>query len=155
LAVKTIPVGLANGKEYLSQYDSEEDKNIRIVSTVHQTKGIFDSQLVTAAATYTVVAARGLGGIALTDLVLSFEKKNACTLDIFFDDGVNTESIMLITLTDAPVTMGIPFGGHWSAWQGASLKITASEIVNGCISAGYYRTILENTEPYDEWIARR
>jgi hypothetical protein len=118
-------------------------------------RGTFDSTLLALAGTSTIVEAFGNQGIVLTDLVISAEKKNTATVTVFFDDGTNTESIMLVTLTDAPVNMAVPFVGHWAAWQGASLKVTLSLDAVGCVAVGYFRTPEDETIPYDAWIAQR
>jgi hypothetical protein len=152
--IKTTPIGLANGKEMLSEYRSDDDKNIPIVDTYSAAKGTFAGTLTTLG-TQTIVEARGQGGLVLTDLIISIEKKNLSTVTIFFDDGTNTETIMLITLTDAPVNMAIPLNGRWLAWQGADLKITTSLAATGYIAVGFYRTGEFTTLPYDEWIERR
>lgn len=153
--LKTIPTDRATGKEYMSIYTDLYDKNIPVQINIAQYAGVFDSVLITGAATYNILEAKGTGGIVLTDLVLSLDKRNLGEADIYFTDGTNTESILLVSTNDAPANFSVPFNGRWQCWQGASLKADVVAAVVGCISVGYFRTSEYNTYAYDAWVARR
>jgi hypothetical protein len=152
--LKNTPVGMGNGKEYLYEFSHQDGKNVPIVSTYAQARGTFDSAL-TAIGTTVIAEAPGNSGLVLTDLLVSSEKKASATINVQFYDGTNTESIMLISLTDAPVNFGVPLAGRWLAWQGADLQIVCSHTAVGCVAVGYYRTNEASTLSYDAWIERR
>lgn len=139
----------------LMHEDGPTSKPILITETYGAINGTFDSVLLVGAGTYEIIPDRGLDGIVLTDIIVSMERKNLATVDIFLTDDVNDESIMLFTLTDAPVNMGMPLVGHWQGWQGTSLNVTLSLDATGCVAIGYYRVPEHQTLAYDAWIARR
>lgn len=117
--------------------------------------GTFKSQILVAADTYELIAARGNGGILLSDIIVSAEKKTNGTITIQFNDGADTETILLINLNDAPVNAAIPFKGHWLAWQGAYLEVITNLITDGCVSVGYARIPESKTLARDEWLERQ
>jgi len=117
--------------------------------------GTFKSQILAADDTYELIAARGNDGILLSDIIISAEKKQSGTITIQFNDGADTETIFLATLTDAPVNMAIPLRGHWLAWQGAYLEVITNLAIDGCISIGYARIPESKTLARDEWLERQ
>ena len=106
-------------------------------------------------ATTTVIAQPTSGeAIALTDLIISGEKK-AGTLTLQFTDGVNTINIAVFDLTDAPANLGIPLSGRWAGWRDARLSMVTSVIANITLSVGYVKIDSKHTLSYAEWDAAR
>jgi len=152
--IKTNIVAGRNNKE-LHTYDGCDGSPILVTTKHKEHHGRFASQVLALAGTFTLVEAKESQGIVLTDLIISFEKKNAATVTIQFTDAVNTVSILLVTLTDAPVSMAIPFAGNWAGWQACDIKIVSSHATVGCVSVGYFRTPESLTPGYSEWDALR
>jgi hypothetical protein len=152
--IKSTLAASKNGRE-LQNIDGYADRPVLITETYGAMQGTFDSVLLTVAGTFEIIADRGSDGIVLTDLLISAEKKALATLTIRFNDTSNTETIMLATLTDAPVNFAIPFSGHWEGWQGTNLEVVASHDIVGCVAVGYYRINEEDTLAYDAWTSRR
>jgi hypothetical protein len=126
-----------------------------ISHTYGQIKGAFDSTLLSAADTYELVGVTGNESIALTDLIVSAEKKNAGTITIQFNDGTYTEGVVLATVTDAPINLAIPFVGHWQGWRAAYLEVITSEAIAGCVAVGYFKLPEDKSLTYSEWDAMR
>jgi len=126
-----------------------------ITHTYGQLEGNFKSTVLAAADTYELVKKSGDEAIVLTDLIVSAEKKNSGTISIQFNDGVNTEGIVLATVTDAPINIAIPFIGHWQGWKGAYLEAITSQAIAGCVAVGYFRLPEDKALSYSAWNSKR
>ena len=114
----------------------------------------FRSATRTLAGTTAIVTPRSGEAIALTDIVVSGEKK-AGTVTIQFADGVNTVVICAIPLVDAPANFSIPFMGRWAGWRGARIDMVTTADIAITITVGYTRIKSSNALSYAEWDAER
>jgi len=139
----------------LHSYDGYDDEPV-LVNTNHAREyGHFDSLPLGTAGARIIVEADGTNGLYLTDLLVSCDKVQGGTIRIYFSDGVDDENIMLITVSDAPVTFSMPFQGKWYGWKSCDLRIFEVGKLDGCVSVGYFRTPEHKTPTHDEWIAER
>jgi hypothetical protein len=114
----------------------------------------FKSATRTGAGTTIIVQPRSGEAIALTDFIISGEKK-AGTLTLQFTDGTNTINIAVIPLVDAPANFAIPFVGRWMGWRDARISMITDVVANVTVSCGYVRVPSEHTLSYAEWDALR
>ena len=152
--IKALLTAGRNGKE-LHSYDGYDDEPV-LVTTDHARKyGHFDTLALGTAGARIIVEADGTNGLYLTDMIISCDKVQGGTLRVYYSDGVNDENIMLITVSDAPVTFSMPFQGRWHGWQECDLRIFEVGKLTGQVSLGYFRTPTDKTPTYAEWVAER
>ena len=125
-----------------------------VTTTAERLYSHFKSVTSTTATTTIIAQPRSGEAIALTDLIISGEKK-AGTITIQFTDGTNTINIAVFDLTDAPANLGIPFFGRWASWRDARLSMVTDVIANVTVSCGYVRVDSKHTLSYAEWDAAR
>jgi len=152
--LKTRMVEAKTGRD-LHTHDGWDGDPVLVTTTHGRYAGNFKSQILATAGTFDVVAPNGNDGVILTDVIISAEKKNAGLITLRFSDGVETETMLLSTLTDAPVNMAIAFQGHWQGWQAAAFQVVTNLDFVGCVSVGYFKIDQSVTLPYDEWDERR
>ena len=118
---------------------------------------VFKGTKFTAQTAGTKVATPVSGGsIGLTDILITFEKKNTSTVELRFNDGTNTETVTFSTLTDAPVNLDISLQGIWKGWKDAALEVViANADAIGAVSVGYCHCEPEYTIDYDTWVNKR
>jgi len=152
--LKTRLVAGRNNKEYHS-YDGYAGEPVLVTTTHGEHDGHFASVTLESAGTQTIVEAKDKEGIVLTDLLISGEKVNGGSISVQFTDGVKRVSIFIANVTDAPVSIAIPFRGKWAGWQACDIKVVTIGNIDGSVSVGYFRTPEEKTMAYAEWDARR
>ena len=129
-------------------------RELRILATITPQKahGRFKTAAFTVQATTLLATPVSGGSIELTDLIISFEKKNTSVVTVRFYDGTNEANIVKITLTDAPVTLAIPFNGRWRGWKNAYIDATvATADAVGVVALGYVKHQALVTQTYEEW----
>jgi hypothetical protein len=130
-----------------------------LTTTPYREYGHFECVKVAAASgvhTETIVTPDGDGSLRLTDLLLSFEKKNLAEVTVRFSDGSNTELIWFLDMTDAPVSVAIPFAGNWWGWKSAYVEVNvAGAGLDGSVAIGYIKYDAANSLSYSDWNARR
>jgi hypothetical protein len=114
----------------------------------------FNAATRTTAGTTILVQPTSGNAIALTDILISGEKK-AGTLTVRFTDGTNTINIIVVPLTDAPANYAIPFVGRWAGWRNARVEMVTDAVANITVAVGYVRIGSEFTQSYAEWDAER
>lgn len=143
-----------HSEKYLQEVGGEA--MILAVTDVPKSYGFFKTTTFTAQATTELVTPRGNQSILLTDLIVTFEKKNLGTVRINFHDGTNTETIFYATLTDAPVNVAINFTGRWQGWKTAHIDvITGGADSIGSVAIGYVRCPENASMDYTAWVAAR
>ena len=143
-----------SGKEYHT-YCGYGNEPVLVTTTHGEHEGHFASVTLESAGTQTIVEAKDKEGIVLTDLLISGEKVNGGSISVQFTDGVKRVSIFIANVTDAPVSIAIPFRGKWAGWQACDIKVVTIGNIDGSVSVGYFRTPEEKTMAYAEWDARR
>jgi hypothetical protein len=128
-----------------------------IASTPQKIHGVFSTVVFSAATASTVIATPTSGGsIELTDLIITFERTASTYVEVRFNDGTHTETIVHTDLNDAPVNMAIPFNGNWQGWADAYVDVViTSGNPDGAVSIGYVKRDSRGTLKYDAWDARR
>jgi len=118
-----------------------------------QAHGLFKAVSGTAAATTTITSPDNGGRIAITDIMLSAEKKNTGTIELRFTDGAETITIFKAILTDAPIAIAQAMAGLWRGWKDARLEVVTVQDFTYTVACGY---IKENDGlAYSDWDARR
>lgn len=96
------------------------------------------------------------GSIELTDLFFTAIKVNAGTVTITMSDGVETETLVTILLTNEAVRMTHSVQGKMQGWRNAKLYYTvAGANSTGAITIGYVKHDKNNSEDYSVWNSRR
>jgi len=114
--------------------------------------------LASGGATQTIVLAntKADGSIVLTDLIISFEKKQSAEVTIQWNCGTNTELIWFMDMSDAPISLAIGFSGRWQGWSDAHIEVgIAGAGLDGSVGVGYVHVSKENSLSYSEWDERR
>ena len=114
----------------------------------------FNAVTRTTAGTSVVVQPVSGNAVALTDLIVSGEKKDAL-LTVRFTDGTNTITVILVPLTDSALVFGMPFAGRWMGWRNARLEFVTSLDFTATVAAGYFNVPAESTLSFAEWDAAR
>ena len=158
MPVKSILIDSATGQALHSEdyiHETQQGK-ILTVQTPEKAHGYFKTGTFTVTGTTDLVAPNAGATIELTDLIISFEKKNTGVVTIQFYDGTYTETVLKCTLTDAPVNLAIAFEGRWKAWADASLQVVISGANSiGAVAVGYLKYTNYKAESYSEWNAKR
>jgi len=128
--------------------------NVLVTTTPNRLYSHFKAATRTTAGTTIIVQPRSGEAIAMTDILISGEKK-AGTLTIAFTDGTNTINIIVVPLTDAPANYAISFSGGWSGWRDARVSMITNAVANITVAVGYVRVGPEYTLSYAEWNAER
>jgi hypothetical protein len=157
MPAKTVLIDSATGQALHTEEYEHEGKSGRtlLITDMKSHYGVFTSASFTTATTTQIITPRGNGSVEITDLIVSFEKKNATVITISFHDGTNTVTIFKGTVTDAPINLAIPLAGKWQGWESAHIDITTSADCVGCISIGYLHKLNMESLSYNEWLARR
>lgn len=160
MALRTYLVRAKDGHPVrLENYDIEgepRDRTILATTTPQKAHGLFNAQSFTVQATKRLATPSGNGSVELTDLMITFEKKNTSVVTVQFNDGTHQVLIAQCTLTDAPVNMGINFGGRWQGWQSAHVEaiVSAADAI-GVVSIGYVKHYKRGSQTYGEWAGMR
>jgi len=115
--------------------------------------GLFKAVSGTTAAT-TIVTSPDLGGlIAVTDILMSAEKKNTGTITLQMTDGSNTIIIFSAILTDNSIAMAVPLKGLWRGWKDARLEVVTAQDFSYTVSCGYIKE--RGGLAFAEWDSKR
>lgn len=139
----------------LEDYDIQGDVKGRVTlatMTPQQAHGLFKAQAFTTQGTQRLATPAGDGSIELTDLVITFEKKNASIVTVQFNDATRQVLIIKSTLTDSPVNFTMKFGGRWQGWQNAYVEaIVSGADAVGVVALGYVKHNKKGSQPFGEW----
>jgi len=160
---RVVPSNPATGSAWHSEHvqtyvplvGTERTDNITLVTMgplfVH---GVFKSVSITSATTTTVAAPHGGGSLLITDIVVSAKKVNGTTLDVEFDDGVNTEILLSPDSINQSVNFAWQPVGRIQGWEDAALKIvTTGANTVATVTVGYVQN--PSSVPYAEWNSAR
>ncbi len=96
------------------------------------------------------------GSIEITDLFFSALKAASSTVTLYFTDGTNTETWIIVLLTNEAVRLTHSVSGRMQGWRDAVLKYTVADANStGTIMVGYVKHDSDDTEDYSVWDARR
>ena len=142
---------------HTEEYQMEGVKNrVLLTETIAGHYGVFKTSAFTVAGTTELITPKGNKSIQITDLIVTFEKKNTATVAINFHDGTNTAPLFKATLTDAPVNMSSNFRGRIRGWNTAHIDvIIAGADAIGSVAIGYIIHPSEIGMIYEEWVAAR
>lgn len=133
-----------------------EHGKILPITTPQKTHGVFKTATYTVQGTTEQITPKGGGSLELTDLIVTFEKKNLSVVTINFHDGTNTAPIIKSTLTDSPVNLAISFNGRWQGWKNAHVDVIISGAdAIGAIAIGFLHHDELDTLSYEDWNTRR
>lgn len=109
---------------------------------------------ITSATTTTLVTPSTTGSLVVTDIVVSAKKVAGTTLDLEFDDGVNTVIFLSPDSVNNPVNFSWAPAGRVQGWRGASLKaVTVGNNTVATVTVVYMK--LPEGLLFAEWDALR
>ena len=158
MAVKLI---IVDGKSRLPIHSEDyrlegEALKVLAVITPEKAHGVFKSTSFTVTGTTKIAEPKPGGALQLTDLIVSFEKKNAGVVLIQYNDGTRAAPILTSTLTDAPVNLAIAFQGNFKGWKDAWVEVVISGANSiGSVALGYLKHLEGDALPWSEWDAAR
>ena len=156
LPVVLVDEGTGNALHSEPYYLEGEEGRVLLTETISGHYGTFKTAAFTVQGTTELISVKGSESIKLTDLIVSFEKKNLASVTINFHDGTNTAPLLKATINDAPVNMSCNMAGNWHGWQGAHIDvIIAGANAIGTVAIGYVKYPTDGGLPYAEWNARR
>jgi hypothetical protein len=156
--IKAVLVDLASGKSLHSEeyHQESEAGRVLLTTTIHKHYGFFKTAAYTVQGTFEQITPPSGFSLELTDLIVTFEKKNLGVVTINLHDGTNTAPLMKVTLTDAPVNMVSNFSGRWRGWKDAHIDVVISGADSiGNVSIGYLKHDPNDTLTYNQWTAAR
>lgn len=104
----------------------------------------------------TLIAPKPDESIEITDLLIVTDKTQNAVVTLAFEDGTNTETLIVGNTTNAPLQLAHAVGGRFQAWRNAILKYTvAGGSSTGTIIIGYVRHSSAQSEDYSVWNSRR
>lgn len=96
------------------------------------------------------------GCIEITDLFFSALKAAGSTVTLYFTDGTNTETWIVVLLTNEAVRLTHSVSGRMIGWRDAILKYTVADANStGSIMVGYVKHTPDTAEDYSVWDSRR
>ena len=129
---------------------------VLLTETIAGHYGVFKTAAFTVQGTTELITPKGSKSIQITDLVVTFEKKNSGVVTINFHDGTNTAPLFKATLTDAPVNLSSNFRGRWKGWMSAHIDVVISGAdAIGTVAIGYIIHPAASSLSYTEWAAAR
>lgn len=153
MPLEAIIVG-PNGEPLHTEEYTLYGKELKILSTLTPQKahGRFKTVAFTVQATAVMATPESGGSIELTDMIVTFEKKNLGVIALRFYDGTNEAPIAKATLTDSAFNGVIPFVGRWRGWKDAYVDAVLSGAdAIGCVAIGYVKHKALGTQTYEEW----
>jgi hypothetical protein len=148
--------GTALHTEGYYQEGAEEEARLLIITDIPKYYGVFKTTSYTAQGTTQQVTPKGSGSILLTDIIVTFEKKNLGVVTINFHDDTNTVPIIKATLTDAPCNLSMNFNGRWQGWASAHIDVVISGADSiGTVSIGYVLVPPNDSLSYSAWDSKR
>jgi hypothetical protein len=153
MSIKVSLIALDGTDLHTEEYQIYGRENRILASiTPQKSHGRFKTASFTVQATTILAQPESGGSVELTDLIITFEKKNTSLVTVRFYDGTNEAVIAKVTLTDAPVEIAIPFNGRWRGWANAYVDATVSVAdAIGCVALGYVKHQKLGTQSYEEW----
>lgn len=92
----------------------------------------------------------------ITDMIIATDKVQNAVVTLAFEDGDNTETLIIGDTTDAPLQIAHSVAGRFQAWRNAILKYTvAGGNSTGTIIIGYVYHPEDDSEDYSVWNSRR
>jgi hypothetical protein len=132
------------------------DDKILAVIVPQKVHGVFKTAAYTVQGTFQQITPVGNGSIELTDMIITFEKKNTGVVTVNLHDGTNTAPIVKVTLTDASCNLAINFSGRWKGWAAAHIDVVISGADSiGTVAIGYVHHDAANSLTYSEWNSLR
>lgn len=129
---------------------------VLITQTHRAIFGTFKAVTNSGSQTQTIVAPPSNDGLVLTDLLISSDKTANSTVTVRFTDGTNTINIFVGDSSNAPITLGIAFQGHWAGWQGARLELLTDTVgQSATATVGYYKVDEKYVDTFTAWDAKR
>ena len=129
---------------------------ILAITTPAKAHGVFQCFTFDAEETITLAEPEADGSVELTDVIITFEKKQLATVTVQFNDGTNQEPIFKIFLNDAPINMSVNFNGKFQGWQSAYVEgIVAGAAADGTITVGFLKRSKAGSDSYTKWGAKR
>lgn len=156
--LKVVLTDEKSGMSLHSEEYQQEDFKARVLltETLAGHYGVFKTATFTVAGTTELITPKGIKSIQITDLIVTFEKKNAATVSINFHDGTNTAPLFKATLTDAPVNLSSNFRGRIRGWNTAHIDVViAGADAIGTVAVGYVIHPAATGLTYAEWQAKR
>ena len=149
---------LKTGEALHSEEYNQEGYSARVLLTenIPAHYGKFKTAAFTVQGTTELITPKGTNSIQLTDLIITFEKKNTSVVSINFHDGTNTAPILKATLTDGPLNLAQSFNGRWQGWQTAHIDVViATADAIGSVAIGYVIHPADASLIYSQWAAAR
>ena len=126
---------------------------VPVWGSIPQTHGTFKTATFSGAGTTTIVTPNDSGSLFITDIALFGDKVNAGTIELRFTDGTDTATLVLATVTDAPVNFSHAFVGRFQGWQDARIDLIVTNNVTGSATVGYMK--VPKGIPFLEWDSLR
>ena len=158
MAVKAILIDSGTGIELHNEgyYQEGEEGRVLLIQTIPKEYGYFKTYAYMVQGTFEQVSPKGSGSLELTDMIVTFEKKNTAIVTINFHDGTNTAQLFQAPLTDSNVNMSCNFVGRWKGWASAHIDVIISGAdAIGTVSIGYMRHNEKHSLAYSDWNSRR
>lgn len=136
--------------------DTLDDRSeVLITESSFRESGRWTTAQIVSATTTTLVTPLSEGSLVITDVVVSAKKVNNTTLDLEFDDGVNTEVLVSPDTINEPVNFSWSPQGRIQGWRDASMKVVTGGAGTPAVTVtiGYIKVPVGL--PFAEWDALR
>lgn len=140
---------LATEDFWRGPHEIERDERVLMVVDPSSAHSTFRAVTGASSGTVTLVTPKDSGSIIVSDIVLSGDRVNGGQVAIRFTDGTNTINIFVADVTDAPVTLAIPFEGRVQGWKDARIDV----VVTGNVTYSVMATFMKVPDglPFSEW----
>lgn len=158
MPIEAVLIHSASGKALHSEeyYMEGEEGRVLLIQTIPKEYGFFKTYAYTVQGTFEQVTPRGSGSLELTDMIVTFEKKQAGIVTINFHDGTNTAQLLKSTLTDSNLNLSMNFVGRWKGWASAHIDVIISGADSiGTVAIGYMHHNEKHSLGYSDWLSRR
>ncbi len=115
--------------------------------------GTFKSLGASGAGTTTFLNSSSNGSLLITDLILSADKVQSGTVEVRITDGVNSEPMVKVIVTDAPVNLAAGIAGRFQTWRDARIDVVVANAVTWNLTLGYAK--MKSGLEFSDWNARR
>ena len=124
-----------------------------VVMSPSQAHGHFKSATRTTTGTTIIAQPRPGLSLMVTDIIVSGEKQAGSDITVQFEDGTNTEILVIINQVDSSPNLSPNLNSYFRGWKDARVELVTGGAGDGTVTIGYVHS--KDALTFAEWDAER